>query len=103
MPGKSKYKTVDECYKYPLISDIFKTAEETLNFTCSKSALNTTIAAFDKLRNALEEAKSTEEIIALTAAVSNLIRARYIQDAVKHVPTDIDPAPCEDGSKDGNI
>lgn len=77
--------------------------KENLKATCAKSVLETVIAASDKLRNALDKAKAPEEVIGLTAAVSDLVRALYMQDAVMPVLTDIVPAPCEDGSKDGNV
>lgn len=74
--------------------------KENINVACAKSVLETVTAASDKLRNAMDEAKTPEEIIGLTAAVCDLVRVLFMQGAVMPVLTDIVPAPCEDGSED---
>lgn len=74
--------------------------KENLKITCARSVLTTVITVSDKLRSALEKTECTEEIVALTNAVSNLVRALYYQDDTLYVQTDIDPVPCEDGIED---
>ncbi|MDD6642718.1 MAG: hypothetical protein PUF80_00600 [Firmicutes bacterium] len=74
--------------------------KEHLKITCARSVLNTVVTASDKLRSALEKTQCAEEIVLLTTAVSDLVRALYIQDAVMPVLSDISHAPCEDGIAD---
>lgn len=77
--------------------------KENIKVACAKSVLETVTTASAKLRNAIDEAKTPEEIIGLTSAVCDLVRVLFMQGAVMPVLTDIVPAPCEDGSEDGNI
>lgn len=74
--------------------------QKSLRTTCAESAMRAAITAFDKLRSALKQTEQPEEIAALTAAVSELVRALYMQDAAKPLPTGNCPAPCEDGRAD---
>lgn len=71
--------------------------KENLKITCARSVLTTVITASDKLRSALEKTECTEAIVALTNAVSDLVRVLYLQDAVMPGLSDISPVPCEDG------
>lgn len=63
---------------------------EDLKVACARSVFNTVAAASDKLRGALEKSELTEEIVVLTTAVADLVRALYLQDVAMTSITDID-------------